>query len=373
MKSLHITAAMLTASAVFSLNCVFAAAASLSAGTEIGSAEYTYSADGIESGTDSVLSIFDFTDIAPGETGKSELEVTSSSQDELEVYLKLVVNEGENSYKQLDRYSFKITDTDGNVIYDSADSEPAAPGEVSKNIPLGSFNSQFVDDTKKFIVEYTLNTETEISEQDGDAGFDMILTSQPVQTETNEPTQEPLHIEANVSEPREEAVSADSSAGAGETATADPNLASKIKTKVCGKDIDPGKYTVSGNGKVIIADKNGILLGENVVTDGTIDGVDGVRKFSVTLHDGDVIVIAPVGGMEKATVKFENVSSGSDKPNTAVSSQTSDKDSSAKTPKKTNPKTGDTAKTAAGAAAALMLLSGAGIVGIEAVKNKKNS
>ena len=292
-----------------------------------------------------------------------------------------------------------VTAANGEVIYDGA-SEPASEAAAtSKEIPFGKFNTQFTSDTKSFTVGYKINSDVEAKlDEDALAGLSVSIVSRVVEAERPTPAVSEYTVDvASVGRP-EELVAAASTAtavpapvdNATPVPTDGPVEINSIK-KVCGKDITPGRYLVTGNGIVRIEGADGTLKHEDTVKEGENGGKDSVEAFVATIVEGDVITAAPLPGQDKPSVKFEKTNSASDanasknadskkeaaaastaKPAAAktTAARATAAPANAKAAAKANPKTGEDSAEIAWLCT-LMAAMAAGVVALEIIKRKK--
>ena len=367
-------------------------AASPSVKFEMGSKNisYLYNADSDEETVTEANKLFDLSSLKAGKTKSDELKITSVSKSngKIAVSLRLEIEQAdpEAQASVLDYYDFIITDSKGETIYSSAETQPSEIDALEKEIPLGVFNTQFTTDTKTYNIEYGINENTaalveavkaktlKIKTVTAKADEEQLATEVP--EENAEPTLKPKFELETGTNP-----TAQPSASPAPSETADPNASEEPKEKkevkkVCGKDIDPGRYIVSGNGIVKITGEDGKLKSETTVTDGKQTDVKGTEGFITNLDKGDVITVVPLEGMEKATVAFEKTNTSSANKNTV--SNTAGKTTNTlnttvpntKVSTKTNPKTGDIGLTL-GVLSAFMGVSAASFAGLGILKKKK--
>ena len=320
-----------------------------------------------------------------------EFSITSNTEEKGGIEFSLRITADENAvndgFSVSDYYLVKISDLDGNVIYDSTVDE-AEKIDSGIDIALGVFNTQFTEDTKSYIIEYGINPDSGYTADMAEKyGVDVSLVSDIYSAPAAE-TDQAVSAPAPTLKPKFELNASDATAAPVSEATTAPTAApsaqpsesaedQKVKKIVCGEDIEPGRYTVTGNANVKIETKNGELISETVVTDGTDASIKGVKQFMTTLEDGDIITITPLSENIKAAVNFEK-STGSDSKNATAASSSSIKNnktqSTAKpsTSSKTNPKTGDMGTTTT-VLGSLMGVSAAAAGSLEVIKRKKKS
>lgn len=378
MKKLYLCAAVVSAAVVFTTSPAMAADNSIKADLGKNSVTLTYTNTAIENTTDASKLMKNFSGMKESDNYATEtLTVTSiktTGSEPIEVLIKLSDNNpgANNDASVLDYYNFKITDASGEIVYDTAEEGKTDSGVTEKYISLGEFNKGFSKDTKTYNVSCKIDKDVKAAVKSAD-NLVIELATAPIEAPTQAPVvtdaPEENTVTAEVTEepaPTEEATELGTEAPA-ETLTPDAPVKSTIKT--VGKDIDAGRYIVSGNANIKITDKNGKLKSEEVVTDGTLSkDAKGVKQFIVNLNDGDIITITPLEGQEKAPVSFE-------KTNTTAAASTDknkSKTNTAKTAaesKKSNPKTGDTGM-AVGMIFGIMAVCGMGYGALEFLKRR---
>lgn len=391
---IYFGAVVMAAAVGVSAVSVSAADASIMVQLDKETVEYTYT-PGSEEYERSIKDLFNsFEDVTALDTVKKDLTVTSISPqgESLVLSLRLSIAEADAAlqYSPLDYYDFKITDTDDNVIYDSEEAESSDIADTHKDITLGVFNDGATEDTKEYVIEYGINEEAAaVIGDDSIEGLDIELVSAVssqaddtaggvVQGTAPVATLKPKFELTATAAPQETAAAAESTpteAPLGAAPTEIPEADSaKVKTIICGEDIAPGRYTVTGNANVRITTKDGEIISETTVTDGSDENVKGVKQFITSLEEGDIITITPISDEIKAAVNFEKTNSGSssDTKNLTAASTTGRNTASpsATASSKTNPKTGDVSTTTAALASA-MVISAAAAGCLEIVKRKK--
>ncbi len=391
---IYFGAVVMAAAVGVSAVSVSAADASIMVQLDKETVEYTYT-PGSEEYERSIKDLFNsFEDVTALDAVKKDLTVTSISPqgESLVLSLRLSIAEADAAlqYSPLDYYDFKITDTDDNVIYDSEEAESSDIADTHKDITLGVFNDGATEDTKEYVIEYGINEEAAaVIGDDSIEGLDIELVSAVssqaddtaggvVQGTAPVATLKPKFELTATAAPQETAAVAESTpteAPLGAAPTEIPEADSaKVKTIICGEDIAPGRYTVTGNANVRITTKDGEIISETTVTDGSDENVKGVKQFITSLEEGDIITITPISDEIKAAVNFEKTNSGSssDTKNLTAASTTGRNTASpsATASSKTNPKTGDVSTTTAALASA-MVISAAAAGCLEIVKRKK--
>lgn len=397
MKRIYISAAVAAVAVSVSAGSVMAADSSIA--VTIGNEDVTYSYTASdEVFADSIKNLFsELEDSAADETAESEMLIESSAvnNENIAVGLRLSIDEADadSEYSVLDYYTFRITDSNGDVIYDSADEEPAEENATEKDIPLGVFNTDFTRDSKKYTIELGVNEDVAASVSEKDVrDMDIMVTAVkyeaaaaetpvPSANATLAPKFELAPSEATDAPAAAEEATAAPTETAAPTATPAATESAEVKERkiICGEDIEPGRYTITGNANVRITTADGEMISETTVTDGTHD-VKGVDQFITSIEKGDIITITPISDDIKAAVNFERTNSGSSsetKSTTAASKATSapgrnsaSRATAAPSSSKTNPKTGDAGLTSA-VMGSVMGISAAAAGSLEIIKRRK--
>ncbi|MBR0366287.1 MAG: hypothetical protein IJH94_05755 [Clostridia bacterium] len=354
------------------------------------SVSYTYDPSSAEETKKDASRLFsEFRDATSKDYAKHVFTVTSMSRNNtpVEIYLKLEAEPVSDVYSVLDVYEIKVSDSQGNEIHH--DTDFTDPGKSERTISLGTFNEQFTNDTRKFTVEYLLrDSMSHTVTKEERTKLNVYVASKPVEqeisanTENNEvspvgevkATDSPSVTEAPI-------VFGDESQPVAATAAASTPVPQTI-TKVCGTDITPGRYVVSGNGTVLIKSKTGETKSETVVTDGKTAGVKGVEQYVLTLSEGDQINMTALPGQEKPSIRFEKTNDTAAKTavttapkaaartaTTAASKNNANVNTKTNANAKTNPKTGDSGVPVA-LLSIIMFGAAATIGGIEVYKRR---
>lgn len=353
----------LTATAVIALlaaQTVTASAATVAVNSETANVAYTYSSDS--------ETVFDIKKIFSGlvndsadNTYKETVEITNSADNGEITDLALRIDAAASG-EAVDCYDIVVTDENGGILYDS--SKETAENDGNRDIKLGRFNENGSEDTKKYTIEYKLSGDGE----QADFEVSLVANKAEVKAAAAAPTQRPkFELPARTEQPAEisETFAEKNEVNKPEENKAEEKNAeeptAKEKKYVCGKDITPGRYTVTGNGIVEVAAASGEKKKEITLNDGTIENVQGEKSGVITLSDGDVVTLYPLEGQEKASVSVEkiNASGGkeSERPN-----------ENAKPAEKINPKTGEKSSVLV---IAVMGAAIAGVVIVEVLKRRK--
>lgn len=407
MKKIYVCAAVAAAAAAGAFSQVFAAAdCSLIAETEAKSITLKYQSGSYKEFTESADGLFkDLSKASDDEYTEEALTLTSSSKNGVcvDVSLRLKLEDAPGAeVSPLDYYTFIISDAKGNVIYNSEDAEASEPSATEKDMPIARLNEHFTSEVKHCSVKYKISGVGKDMDKSAVDGLTLELAAQPVKAAVEsvieigitedeaaaaaaaaEAAREPDPTEAaepeNASEQPEPAA---------ETAASEAPAEKLSKTIVVGKDKDkdgnaiaPDRYVMKGNAVVSVKDKDGKLKTEETVTDGSIDGVDGVKQLIITLEDGDIITITPIEGQTKAPISLEQTNvntatkaasdsnTGRNGAQPAASSATSAAVGTAAA--KSSPKTGD-GGMASGLLGCVMAAAAVGFGSLGYIKKKKS-
>lgn len=301
--------------------------------------------------------------------------ITVSSDSEVPVDFKLRLElEGKNNdekpepvsstpspeeYKALNYYNLKITDASGNVMYDFEDDKSEDNGEPYKEFPLGVLNNELKSENRVYNITISINKELNTREVakaaeklDWCISSDTMQRSEPAVTVTAAPAQET----AAATEPPEKP-----SEGVKEDKNGVVTLSKG--EYLCGRDIDEGKYVMTGNGKVHVYTSEGVLKTTIALKDKKDKDANGVDEYVINLIDGEKVTV-------ETDTKFTPYKAAKATASPKAASSAKSSGSSSKNSSKTNPKTGDSAPLAA--ACALMVLSLGAIVFVEIKKRKNN-
>lgn len=299
-----------------------------------------------------------FEDFGKSDNGSVKLTVTYQGLDsyntELFIKLDALALPQNGQITPLNYYSFTVKDKDGNDVMGPCDD--AQNDARAKELPIAVLSGSGI---LELDVTYTADTAKKASVDLSKLGISLLIrradkleavpaTKAPATaapTQITRPTPRPKFDFDELSEQAGLIFGTDDNQGS-ENQTPDKQI-----VKVCGKDIPPGRYVVSGSGNLKITRANGTVKGE-----AQLNGNKGV----VLLEVNDVISISPLNGQEKAKLRFD-----------VASSTTGDVEKI--TPQdKTNPKTGDD-DSATAIAISVAVLALAAFAGLEILKRKKSN
>lgn len=260
----------------------------------------------------------------------------------------------QTSASVLNNYSIVITNPSGEIVTEAtADDIYKSDADIFVlDLPLGTFNQKFDKETNVYNIEISL---------DADKDADKIISSIDWNVVCS-PSK-------GVSDTTSDTTAVDTTPSATETPQADSSDTSATDNKKLvkyagdGKDIVPGKYTITGNGAVKVYNSNNELKTSIILTDGSDPSKKGVEAYSLLLNDGDRIEMADyinLKAINGTSTSAAGTAAGGTATNTASKNTASDK--------KTNPKTGDAAPVAIISLAALASL---GVCAYLEIKKRK--
>ncbi len=297
------------------------------------------------------------------DNGSEKLTVSYSGLDsyKTELYIRLdaLALPGEGKLTPLNYYTFTVKDSSGNILLSHvADAENDAR---SKELPLATLAGT---GSVEFDISYNGDASKKESVDLSKLGISVLLrradklevaptaapTVKPTEkpaVETARPTLRPKFDFDDLSEKAQGIIFNTDD----DTKPDGTQASGKQTVKVCGTDIPPGRYVVSGSGNLKITRANGTVKGDVKVNN---------TKGTVLLEKGDVLTITPLDGEEKAKLRFDAATSTTGEVG-KVSPQN-----------KTNPKTGE-GDNAPFIAIAVGLLALAAFAGLEILKRKKTN
>lgn len=345
----------------------FAATSSVSVknnNTSMKPVTYTYSENSGQTVKSVKTLMTALSDLSKKTTVTQKLTITSESENPTEMSLRLELPEktdvkpepaaatpSPDEYNALEYYNIKITDAEDNIVYDSENvkDDDKSEKKLYKDIPLGVFNNNDVSDSRTYDVAVSINKDVNTKSVAQNAQrLDWCVVSEPVAEEAT-----PAPTVAVTSAPVSEttvptAAPTEKPADPSDGVKTDKNGVVTLSKGeyLCGKDIEDGRYTMTGDGKVDVYTSEGVLKTTIVLKDKNDKSSNGVNEYIINLLDGEKIKV-------ESDTKFTPYSaSATSKPSSATS-----KPSATKTPSsssKTNPKTGDRMPLAALGAVCLL-------------------
>lgn len=275
-------------------------------------------------------------------------------------------------YSALEYYNIQITDTKGNVIYSYEEDEKNEQQKAYKDIPLGVLNSSSRSENKIFNITLSINKDLKKSSIAKNAEkLDWSIVSD---TYIDVPTQ--------TAAPQITV-----------TAAPDPQPTDKQQSSVkedkngvitlakgeylCGSDIEPGRYTMTGDGKVHVYTSEGVIKTTIALKDKNDTSSKGVDEYLINLLEGEKVAVESDTQFTPYTAaKATSSPKPTSSPKVSASPKTASKTSATATPKaaaannKNNPKTGDSAPIVGVSALGIIALGAFAFITIK--KRKEN-
>lgn len=246
-----------------------------------------------------------------------------------------------DEYSALDYYNIQITDTKGNVIYSYEEDAEDEQQKNYKDIPLGVLNTSGSSENKIFNITLSVNKELDKSSIASKAEkLDWSIVSD---TYIDEPANTEAPQVTVTASPEVKATEEPSP-----SAKEDKNGVITLSKGdyICGKDIDAGRYTMTGNGKVHVYTSENVLKTTVALKDKDDKSANGVDEYVINLQEGEKIVVESDTKFTPYTASKATATpkaSSSPKPTATAKANTK----ATATPKasasnsKNNPKTGD--------------------------------
>ena len=283
-----------------------------------------------------------------------------------------------DEYSALDYYNIKITDKDGNIVYSYEDDEKSDENHTYKDMFLGVLNEELSNESKIYNLTISVNKDLNKSDIQSNAErLDWSIVSDTYIKETK-PTPAPTHVPTPAPTPTPTEIAVETAMPTPEVTTP-PSGVKEDKNGVitlakgeylCGKDIDPGKYTITGSGKVHVYTSEGALKSTIALKNKNDSSANGVDEYLINLLEGEKVTV-------DSDIKFTpyDPSKATATPIATEKATKSNTATATATPKasnsdKTNPKTGDTAPIAAVSLIAMLAI--AAFTFIEIKKRKNN-
>lgn len=275
-------------------------------------------------------------------------------------------------YSALEYYNMQITDTKGNVIYSYEEDEKNEQQKTYKDIPLGVLNSSSRSENKIFNITLSINKDLKKSSIAKNAEkLDWSIVSDTY-----------IDVPAQTAAPQITV-----------TAAPDPQPTDKQQSSVkedkngvitlakgeylCGSDIEPGRYTMTGDGKVHVYTSEGVLKTTIALKDKDDTSSKGVDEYLINLLEGEKVAVESDTQFTPYTAaKATSSPKPTSSPKVSASPKTASKTSATATPKaaaannKNNPKTGDSAPIVGVSALGIIALGAFAFITIK--KRKEN-
>ena len=296
---------------------------------------------------------------AEGDPVDFKLRLSMSEKTSNDVKPEALKTPSPDEYSALNYYNIKVTDSNNKLIYSYANDDSKTDNSTYKDVPLGTMNSSANTENKIINVTVSVNKSLKNSDVAQYAEkLDWSIVSSVKKTETAET---PKATEEVAKETTAPSVKEDKN---GVVTLAQGEY-------ICGEDIDPGRYTMTGNGKVHVYTENGELKSTIALKDKN-SSANGVEEYLINLTDGEKIKVesetkfTPYTATATAKPKATSTASSSTK---ATTKPTATPKTTAK-PSKNNPKTGD--NTPIVALVSVGILAAGAFVFIEIKKRKNN-
>lgn len=304
------------------------------------------------------------------------LTVTSESTDNKPVTFKLRISLPDKSasavmpepaltysqdeYSALNYYNITITDAEGNNIYSYEDETEEINDSAYKDISLGMLNQEKGAESKIFNITLSVNKDLDkdsIAEHAKKLDWSIVSDAS---------------VQVRGEDLRESGISSETSAPINTSNKDDEEINLSAGEYLCGKDIEPGRYTMTGSGKVHVYAEDGALKTTIALKKEDDSSANGVSEYLINLQDGERVVL-------ESDVQFTpyNASKVTPKPKSTASPQSTAKvganvkaTSAPKENTKNNPKTGDVISISG--IISLAVLAVGAFVFIEIKKRKEN-
>ena len=282
----------------------------------------------------------------------------------------------EEEYSSLYYYNLKITDAEGTLIY-SYEDDKVEKAEY-RDISLGVMNSDGKNENKIFNLTISINDKLNNEEVKAYAeNMDWEIVTVPHMEAGAAPVQEQELPVVSAPEKTAEPEEAEP-----ETATPEPEKKEqeeKILKKgeyLCGKDIDAGRYTMTGEGKVHVYTSEGILKSTVALKKADDESANGVAEYVINFADGEKIIVdseiklTPYAAKATQNPKSTTAPTNKKTNNSSTDNSKNNQSSTTQQNSKTNPKTGDNAPI--WIVSILGVLAVGAVVFIELKKRKNN-
>ena len=301
---------------------------------------------------------------AEGDPVDFKLRLSMSEKTSNDVKPEALKTPSPDEYNALNYYNIKVTDSNNKLIY-------SYDNGTYKDIPLGTMNSSANTENKIINVTVSVNKSLKNSNAAQYAEkLDWSIVSSVKKTETAETPKATEEVAKETTAPTTEVTAKETT---NPSVKEDKNGVVTLAQGeyICGEDIDPGRYTMTGNGKVHVYTENGELKSTIALKDKN-SSANGVEEYLINLTDGEKIKVesetkfTPYTATATAKPKATSTASSSTK---ATTKPTATPKTTAK-PSKNNPKTGD--NTPIVALVSVGILAAGAFVFIEIKKRKNN-
>lgn len=275
-------------------------------------------------------------------------------------------------YEALSYYNIEIFDASGNKVYSDNDiKESDETNNTYRDIPLGIINESRADENQIYNISVKADKGAKSSVKTYAEDMDWCIVTETVNLATSEPsaTSTPAATIAVTSAPTALPSSTPNSGTVDEdkdgTYTLSPG------EFLVGRDIDEGRYTMTGDGKVHVYTSEDVLK-TSIVLKKKNSKSSGVEEYVINLQDGERLevdndtVLTPYS----ASSRTAKPTSSPKVSSSASSNATNKPSSSTSSSSKDNPKTGD--NTPITALISLSVVAVCAVVFIEIRKRKKD-
>ncbi|MCH5210928.1 MAG: LPXTG cell wall anchor domain-containing protein [Oscillospiraceae bacterium] len=341
---------------------------------------YSYDTQTTEEVAKSIKSLLTkLSDLKNKETVVQAITVTSESADETPVLIKLrlsipqtAVSGGKQEavktptpeeYSALDYYNITVTDTKGNAIYSYSEEDEDSDAKTYKDIPLGVFNEKNNSESRIYNIAISVNkdiTKSQVVSKAEKLDWSIVSSAEfDAVTVTAAPSQNPENPSGDTPVVSPEASPETTPAGTAVPSAAvnkDGAVTLAKGTHVCGTDIEPGRYTVTGSGKVQVYTPENVLKTSVVLKDK--NSSVGSDEYIINLEQGEKIELESdttftpyTASRPTSSPKVSSSPKPTSSPKTTSSSGSSSNgsnssNSASASNNKSNPKTGDTTPVA---------------------------
>ena len=196
---------------------------------------------------------------AEGDPVDFKLRLSMSEKMSNDVKPEALKSPSPDEYNALNYYNIKVTDSNNKLIYSYANDDSKTDNGTYKDIPLGTMNSSA--NTENKIINVTVSVNKSLKNSDAAQyaeKLDWSIVSSVKKTETAETPKATEEVAKETTAPTTEVTAKETT---NPSVKEDKNGVVTLAQGeyICGEDIDPGRYTMTGNGKVHVYTENGEL------------------------------------------------------------------------------------------------------------------
>ena len=303
---------------------------------------------------------------AEGDPVDFKLRLSMSEKTSNDVKPEVLKTPSPDEYNALNYYNIKVTDSNNKLIYSYANDDSKTDNGTYKDMNSSA-------NTENKIINVTVSVNKSLKNSDAEQyaeKLDWSIVSSVKKTETAETPKATEEVAKETTAPTTEVTAKETT---NPSVKEDKNGVVTLAQGdyICGEDIDPGRYTMTGNGKVHVYTENGELKSTIALKDKN-SSANGVEEYLINLTNGEKIKVesetkfTPYTATATAKPKATSTASSSTK---ATTKPTATPKTTAK-PSKNNPKTGD--NTPIVALVSVGILAAGAFVFIEIKKRKNN-